>query len=1225
MVMQWPPQVPSANHIRTQSRILVGPPLASIASLNYQEGNPIQTGVSTVTDDILHEFDNVIVVTSNVSFSSSGALCIVGATGDNWFSYTGVTGLDTFTGLKRLSGGDTYIEAGAAVTQLRDITELVERYEIKLMTEESSFYWKATLSGFLWDSSKIVQDNSVIIQERYWNDLTDIVGTGTPRTYTESVTDDPRDALPWTDWTNRYRGYFDEPSIEGSGDGSKWVCSATGQSKYLRFQQTPARQYGVEKLNVTWTASTTLQDAGAEPTESQFGGNFSAPNVGDGSTKTRWVSSVVPTKTNLAARPTGPWGVNSWVKIQMLAIANPESNEVSAQRSMLIELYNAYEFNTADEGEGKASYHNVILENNYGQRLYLWSQNGYSTGEQYFSAESSLAIFYDQEVGTKIYHIGDGVTPTEIQHVDGFKPGLNPYVTHRSIGREFRLDRKSGWLAVRLARTGRGSGVQTTSIDAVQATVVSDAAGIVTVDSTTGFPAFGMIEANDRIVNYTSKDSTNFYGCTTVAGADTAYGVGNTVFLHTFTEFYTDFVSWGNGVDSEGETIMEEPTEFWIQGFNNDIVTDQNASTFSDQVWTSAYRVASTGSGHAFEDGIPVGGCIRRVNAMGGGVAVTGDYPLGGVSNADKHSYEDWQVYTVPRLGNTFSLGTYQWLKGEVAEHTAAIVVTDAISDWTDDPDDSTLTVQPGQALPYPRTLVEEERIKVNRAMPDGTGFWTFRYTEHDGTTFKGVRFVHPATLENIATPGSPALQAGDTLTKIINVAPPGHPARYEPFNIPELQSTAIRRYKDGVVMYFATDSVTTVTLYGPGGASIPTSGTLYGNYIDLKYTGASYDAATQTTTLTGVTRNPVGSQPTTGDAFEFQSGLSVPTEMYLRISAMQAPMDPLAFLPEGDAWTYQANNPDWNDVWRTSNNRSPSILINPEITAPRRYAKWLFVLIGEQLNLDTLDNERAKINEIEVFGTTPLSTTESDDYGIMVYQEPYERVYKLSSIAKQILFNLGVSEQRMIENFGGGPTVRNISVGKGGGWRACAQLAKQGQCIFGEGTGGDFNFFPDPRLPGGFGKDRSELVFDASTILAPPTIKDKPRGSTGQILLNATNNRANESYQVYHPPTPAGNGETTTKPNYIVDGMLQAQMLAAYLYRMENQGWAYELKFGQWYKLKPFQIVRVRTITTDDGTAIFDSRLVEFNRDFVTTGISYVTTWEGTDSTFSGDELICP
>lgn len=1221
----WPPQVPSADKQFLQCRLFVGGPRNEIVDAALGEGVPLSMGASTELLDPLYIFDTDVHVDSNVAFFDEGAFLIETANGLNVFTYKSKLDTDYLQTIKRISGIDEYFPVGTEIRQWYEITDIVESVTIEPVVGEVDYHYVCHVTGFNWNSSKITQENQVLVQARFWNSTTDLEGVGVPLTYTESATDDPLDAMPFSDWVDFYIGSWDEPEPEGNSELLKWRCTATGLSKWLKAVEISGDDYGVDIIDVTWTASTTLGDVGTEPTEGSLASSFDATNLGNRNVKDGWISQDVPVISTLATRPTGPLGpaLASYSRLQQLAIANPDSQFLSRLRANVLEMYNFNILNDEEPDKGKEAYHAWILQNNYMDRMYSWSRNGYSTGELFYPPSSSLVYAYDLEAAAKIYNFGDGITTFEYQDLDGYRAGWSPEGLHRGLAKSFRLDPKSGWLAIRAGKPGRNNGIMFDVIDTVQQVVISDlvVSGFrqVTVTSTNGFAPFGHFGTDQYTYYYSSKDSTKFYGVTLVTGSDRDL-TGINIFMKDWLEWWIDFVVWGNGVDSQGE-LIHIPDVFYQQGFNSDIIVDQNTATsFGNRVWQLGLPNVSP------TIGIPMGGSIRRINAMGGGVGITGDYSLPGVFNADTHKADDWQVMQTPILGNMYSLGTSQWAKGEVSELETGTVLEDNSSDWEDE-EESTITIADGAENTYEQYLVGKERIRTNRQRPSVSGglqaYWDFTYTKYIKAerTFYGVTFVDGDNLTPVAHPGVAVLQEGDTLTKVVNTSPPGWPAIYEPVNLPQMMAMNIRRWKNSLTVTTIIDSLASnIFAYGPMGKDFPSSGTVSGAFVTFEYTGKNYNASTQVIEFTGVKRIAnarLSIQP--NETLNLVADISVPSEILIRISARPQPNDPLTYLPDNDDLSYKAQNPDWVDVYQCHGNRTTSLFITPQVQLERFYCKWIFVRIGEQKTIFSGVNERAKINEITVY-RAPYSGVETPTTII----DMATRTFSSASIFTKMLDEINVPRYKF-GNIIGGVNVRTIPIVAGGFYAAATELAQKTGCVWGESRVGLLNFHPDPRLPGALGVRSNSFVLDGSTSFGKARAKASPIHNVGQVIFVATNNIEGENYTITIPPAPIAGLASKRYEGFIVDNKQQAEAMARYILRKANRGWVYEVDHGQYYDLLPFDLIRVDSVVTEDNFPIIDVAQKEFQRTFIYKGGSITITHEGATQSARLEELISP
>jgi hypothetical protein len=98
----------------------------------------------------------------------------------------------------------------------------------------------------------------------------------------------------------------------------------------------------------------------------------------------------------------------------------------------------------------------------------------------------------------------------------------------------------------------------------------------ITVDSTTSFPATGRIDIDTELITYTSKNSTQFLGCT--RGAN-----GSTAASHLDNAVVTNATSWQDwGEESSVTTVNLEPGSWSLDNFGQILVaTIKNGKTFT--------------------------------------------------------------------------------------------------------------------------------------------------------------------------------------------------------------------------------------------------------------------------------------------------------------------------------------------------------------------------------------------------------------------------------------------------------------------------------------------------------------------------------------------------------------------------------------------------------------------------------------------------------------------
>jgi len=143
---------------------------------------------------------------------------------------------------------------------------------------------------------------------------------------------------------------------------------------------------------------------------------------------------------------------------------------------------------------------------------------------------------------------------------------MTPYVI---IGPTFQTP-AYGW------GTGLFGGIVIPSVANQLNGAINNSVTTITVDSTTAFPATGRIDIDTELITYTSKNSTQFLGCT--RGAN-----GTTAASHLDNAVVTNATSWQDwGEESSVTTVSLDPGSWSLDNFGQILVaTVKNGKTYT--------------------------------------------------------------------------------------------------------------------------------------------------------------------------------------------------------------------------------------------------------------------------------------------------------------------------------------------------------------------------------------------------------------------------------------------------------------------------------------------------------------------------------------------------------------------------------------------------------------------------------------------------------------------
>ena len=139
---QWGSMLASATRFRIDRRFYIGGPRPDVASSTWGEGIALSLAAGALTAADIDSSAGTIQLTGTYSTLLPGpaVVSISGVRGENWFSYQSII-TDTLQDVRRIIGSDNRIEAGAVVTQWRDISALVNQYEYGFETSGNEGSW----------------------------------------------------------------------------------------------------------------------------------------------------------------------------------------------------------------------------------------------------------------------------------------------------------------------------------------------------------------------------------------------------------------------------------------------------------------------------------------------------------------------------------------------------------------------------------------------------------------------------------------------------------------------------------------------------------------------------------------------------------------------------------------------------------------------------------------------------------------------------------------------------------------------------------------------------------------------------------------------------------------------------------------------------------------------------------------------------------------------------
>ncbi|GIW06351.1 MAG: hypothetical protein KatS3mg060_1156 [Dehalococcoidia bacterium] len=640
---------PEARVQDTETRVFVGGPLDAVGD------NAVALGLATVTTAVATletPFGQIrsgdswvdsplsVYLTGGAAFLSRGAV-LIGDDDDeaSWFTYErtvalggGVTRLDF---VRRIAGTSSNYGIGTRVRQWCEITSRVTRVRFSGEVAGNEATWQVALEGVNWNSQLIVQDASILIQQRQWDDITGA----------------------WTSWRDRFLGYLDqpEPMLDSRGVVT-WRVTARGRNKYLRLTHRPARLFGLATVAGQRTASSTLSDPGVVPEEGGYrAGDLGPMRTADDNLGTLWVSAGSPVRNELNARGVSPNRAKRWIdygiRIQQVYCSAPEGGRWSRQQQTWIEICNTRHPEDSEQPNGEPNerdtleyLNNIVLENSRGQRVYLGRRNGYPIDATFIKQMNSVIVCYDADVFRAQFDVPEGTLVYSYRDCDGYREGLRlPDGTlaprnraYRGVGAEFFLDPRGDWVGIRRARQNAGAYDIYIAVDDDH----DDAPGV---------------RAPGR-----------------------------------FAEEWHDVVMWG--------TPTSPPPGGWWCHAGGDNYADQNTlpgaeagpAGYRVPVWSGA-PVQGTGPNLTGQPGgIRTGMSIRRerpspyIAGLGGSGAVGGgvfeEYedgnPVPVRYNLDSGTSADW-VERVPVIGNESTLQGGEWIKVDLGEFPAPTVVED--------------------------------------------------------------------------------------------------------------------------------------------------------------------------------------------------------------------------------------------------------------------------------------------------------------------------------------------------------------------------------------------------------------------------------------------------------------------------------------------------------------------------------------------------------------------
>jgi len=402
-------------------RYLIGGPLDFISGLTVQGGNAVNPALATTLAVGWGPVMSEITLTSASAFlTTNGAICIVGTVGANWFTYGSISG-NVLSNVRRISGDDTFLAAASVVTQWQDITDYVDKAEITMSVGDIDGHYTMTLQGSPWNSLKLRQDASLLVQESHFSST---YSTPTP-------------------YVNFFLGFLGTPEPVATKEGTTFQVSVHGYWDYLKDLQITRKTYGIELLTGTRTASSTLGDTGTEPTEGLRPTDFHVNNTADRNKYTLWISSGAPTNSVLDSTTGAIQSLNDITKglgprIQQVYCTGRNTTFITAQDQLVIEIFNnkptGYDIGgVVDKTFNAEAWTNYIIENSRGQRIYLWRKNGNGISEATFEAQGFLYLVYNEKVAKQIFNFPSGSTVVEFGKCDGYNPNLQYMLPQREL------------------------------------------------------------------------------------------------------------------------------------------------------------------------------------------------------------------------------------------------------------------------------------------------------------------------------------------------------------------------------------------------------------------------------------------------------------------------------------------------------------------------------------------------------------------------------------------------------------------------------------------------------------------------------------------------------------------------------------------------------------------------------------------------------------------------
>jgi len=210
---------------------------------------------------------------------------------------------------------------------------------------------------------------------------------------------------------------------------------------------------------------------------------------------------------------------------------------------------------------------------------------------------------------------------------------------------------------------------------------INNSVTTVVVDSTTGFPAAGVIAIDAELISYTSKTGTDFLGCTRGYSGTTAASHLNNALTYNATNYY----GWGQSASQTSNTQLR----LWSQSnFGEELLFSprqgalylwQPGNGSSPNVTTRATLVSGTDVPSSIND-ILVSDSSRIVIAFGcndyGAYGTTAQDPLL-IRWSAQESYTNWTPSALNQAGS-FRLSHGSRIIGAIQTRQEIIVWTDA-------------------------------------------------------------------------------------------------------------------------------------------------------------------------------------------------------------------------------------------------------------------------------------------------------------------------------------------------------------------------------------------------------------------------------------------------------------------------------------------------------------------------------------------------------------------